>query len=837
MIDTIDVVVSASVSAFINGMNQAQNALNSFAGSATAAQEASVTFSKMVGAAAIAIGAFGLASIKMAGDMEQTMVAFTTLLGSAKKAKEFLAEMADFAAHTPFTLIGLQKSSKQLLAFGFEAKSIIPMMTNIGDAVGALGGGEVEIARVVRALGQMNAKGKVSAEEMNQLAETGIPVWKLLAKNIGTDTKGAMAQVTKGTVDAATGISALLKGMADSFGGSMQAQSKTLLGMFSNLQDNVGQIMINFGAMLIDLLGIKSAIGGLIEFTGYLRELTKNVIELAEKTGSMSAAIKQMIPPQVLAMIFVVTGAIAGALVPAIGLAVMWIGRFVLALLPAIIKGAIFGYVAYLIATNWDKITAAVQGATAKLGGYFVPTLVAVIGGMTALALVLNGVSLKFALIAGAAAAFAALAYIVATNWSSISKVFQALPALIVAGFSAMYADAKRTMLGLVTVMYNAFNRMLDIIQPTIDRLGSFGGPLAAIANGFYAARRSVYSFGSGLSNALGSAEVSFSNAQMSIGNAQAVISQNWSALTNNVINQVKGIVSSVTGGISGLATPATNDYGNSLQKAADDAKKLGNTVTDTTGAIKEFSSATEIALTALDYFDHQIDILGKQLEIFRLQNGLATDSTIYLGKSIEVIGAQQRIAALKVNDLTNKLNALSKAGQTNTKEFLDTETALYDAKLQYENFGQAIKDASAKAKESNADWVAVTQHVSKLSKEIKGATKAAQSSNFSTIASEISSGSTAATRSMTTSTATSRIASVGVPTVISGDTGTAYPAMSAPTGTTTPNSVAGTQPEMTYSPVVVENVYVRKETDIAEIAKELFRLQQNQLRARGVTP
>ena len=50
------------------------------------------------------------------------------------------------------------------------------MMEAIGNAVSGLGGGAVEIERVVRALGQMQAKGKVTAEEMMRLAELGIPV-------------------------------------------------------------------------------------------------------------------------------------------------------------------------------------------------------------------------------------------------------------------------------------------------------------------------------------------------------------------------------------------------------------------------------------------------------------------------------------------------------------------------------------------------------------------------------------------------------------------------------------------------------------------------------------
>ena len=39
------------------------------------------------------------------------------------------------------------------------------------------------------------AKGKVQAEEMRQLAEAGIPAWKILAATLNTDVAGAMKLV------------------------------------------------------------------------------------------------------------------------------------------------------------------------------------------------------------------------------------------------------------------------------------------------------------------------------------------------------------------------------------------------------------------------------------------------------------------------------------------------------------------------------------------------------------------------------------------------------------------------------------------------------------------
>ncbi|MEI6287276.1 MAG: tape measure protein [Bacillota bacterium] len=104
-----------------------------------------------------AMGAAGIASIKLASDYQVNEKAFSHMPGSAEKGKAFLAQLAQFAAQTPFELTGLMESSKKLLAFKFQAQDIIPMMSAIGDAMAMMGAGEEGIERTTRALGQMQA--------------------------------------------------------------------------------------------------------------------------------------------------------------------------------------------------------------------------------------------------------------------------------------------------------------------------------------------------------------------------------------------------------------------------------------------------------------------------------------------------------------------------------------------------------------------------------------------------------------------------------------------------------------------------------------------------------
>lgn len=188
-----------------------------------------------------ATAAAGTFALKTASAAETTEISFTTMLGSEEAALSMMEELADFAAHTPFELSGLQTATRQLLAYGFTAEDVIPMLTAVGDATAALGTGQAGIESVTRALGQMQTRGKVSAEEMLQLTEAGIPAWEYLARAIGTDTAGAMDAVSKGAVSASEGIDAIVSGMENDFGGMMEEQSRTVEGLFSNLSDAIEQ--------------------------------------------------------------------------------------------------------------------------------------------------------------------------------------------------------------------------------------------------------------------------------------------------------------------------------------------------------------------------------------------------------------------------------------------------------------------------------------------------------------------------------------------------------------------------------------------------------------------
>jgi tape measure domain-containing protein len=266
---------------------------SAFSAIGSAAKLAAVGF----GAVAVGAGAWGF---QVAAQAEQAEMAFTTLLGSADKAKSYLQDLQNFAAKTPFEFPELRDAASRFIAVGVAADRVVPIMSTLGDATALMGTGSDGIRRATTALTQMSQKGKVSAEDMMQLTEAGIPAWDALAAVLGTDVKGAMDQVSKGTVTAESLFTALEQKAGPALqrvAGGMEKQAETFSGMWSTLTDTVGQglgvamrpileMVTNFmpqitkaAEWLVELFGtvMTGAINGAISAFGWLKDAWKEL--------------------------------------------------------------------------------------------------------------------------------------------------------------------------------------------------------------------------------------------------------------------------------------------------------------------------------------------------------------------------------------------------------------------------------------------------------------------------------------------------------------------------------------------------------------------------------
>lgn len=192
----------------------------------------------LVGTSAISsIRAGAAAWVNYASKLESTKIAFTTMLGSEQQALTHLKELQAFALKTPFQFEELIDASQRMQALGFKAEQVIPILTDVGNAVAAAGGGSVRLDRVVLALSQMQSKGRVATQELNQLAESGIGGLRILESHLGKSRAELIKMIEAGEISSAVFLEAFQNFSRINYGGLMEKQSKTFVGAMSNIKD------------------------------------------------------------------------------------------------------------------------------------------------------------------------------------------------------------------------------------------------------------------------------------------------------------------------------------------------------------------------------------------------------------------------------------------------------------------------------------------------------------------------------------------------------------------------------------------------------------------------
>lgn len=227
-----------------------------------------------VGVTAPILGIAG-AAIKAAADQEQLMVSFTTMLGSAEKAKTLMAELSEFSASTPFQLPEVNNAAKQLLAFGFAAEDLKPALTTLGDISAGL---NIPLGDMAYLFGTSRAQGRLFTADINQFSSRGVPIIAALAKTMGVAESEVRGLVESGKV----GFPELQKALGSltaeggQFSGLMEAQSQTMAGLFSTLQDNVGLALTEIGAQIVETFDLKTKLAGALEWLAAAKDALLN---------------------------------------------------------------------------------------------------------------------------------------------------------------------------------------------------------------------------------------------------------------------------------------------------------------------------------------------------------------------------------------------------------------------------------------------------------------------------------------------------------------------------------------------------------------------------------
>lgn len=306
------------------------------------AAAASTKVAVAMGAVAVAAGAFGYKAIGAAADLQSLRMGLDAVTGSSDESARQLIRLKEVAKLPGLGFNEAVQGAINLQAAGLSANTSERALKSFGNALATVGKGKAELSGVILALTQIASKGKVSAEEINQLNERIPQIRVAMKAAFGTaDTE----QLSKMGIDSETFINGIIKEFE---------KLPPVMGGYNiaveNLQDTWNAFLAGEGAKVLEWA---------TTFVKSIDHIVANVLPgFITKISEMFQYFKDN--PTAL---YVLAGAIAGALAPAFIALGIAVGAAAIALAPWIIGGAIIGGlvagVVWLV-KHWDELKAKV---------------------------------------------------------------------------------------------------------------------------------------------------------------------------------------------------------------------------------------------------------------------------------------------------------------------------------------------------------------------------------------------------------------------------------------------------------------------------------------------
>ena len=249
---------------------------------------------RKIGAAMVGVFAvdklknFATQVAKVRGEFQQLEIAFGTMLGSKQEADELMSQLIHTAAITPFNMSDVANGAKQLLAYGTAADEVNETLTRLGDIAAGL---SLPLTDLVYLYGTTMTQGRMFTQDLRQFMGRGIPLAEELATQFGVTKDKVGELVTAGKVGAEE-FKAAIWAMSDEgskFGGLMEAQSKSITGQISNIEDAIEQMFNDLGKQSEGVINdTLDAVSWVVE---HWQELGKVLLTIIATYGAYKAAV------------------------------------------------------------------------------------------------------------------------------------------------------------------------------------------------------------------------------------------------------------------------------------------------------------------------------------------------------------------------------------------------------------------------------------------------------------------------------------------------------------------------------------------------------------------
>jgi len=170
-------------------------------------------------------------------NLDYANVTYGALFGDSNLASDFIDTLKQYSIDTIFEYSDIEGMARKLSAYGIEYKNlmyIIEGLTNIG----TISGDTAALERLAVAIGQINAKGTLKAEEMRQLANAYTPIYDILRDKLGL-TEEELGRVGDLGISSAEAINAIIEYANETFGATADAAVLTIRGLNNKIVDSL----------------------------------------------------------------------------------------------------------------------------------------------------------------------------------------------------------------------------------------------------------------------------------------------------------------------------------------------------------------------------------------------------------------------------------------------------------------------------------------------------------------------------------------------------------------------------------------------------------------------
>lgn len=210
---------------------------------------------KMTLGLTVPIAAAGAAALQSFGDFERLQNALIAITGDASIAAEQFERLKVIAEAPGLALPQVVKASASLQAVGLSAQQAEETIKQYGNAVARSGGGAAEFDGAVLALTQIASKGKISAEELNQLGERIFEIRPALQAAFGTSNSEELQKLGISAQDFIARTTAEL--------GKLERVQGGLSNSFENFRDSVQGSLATLGKAISDSIDFPAILNGI----------------------------------------------------------------------------------------------------------------------------------------------------------------------------------------------------------------------------------------------------------------------------------------------------------------------------------------------------------------------------------------------------------------------------------------------------------------------------------------------------------------------------------------------------------------------------------------------